>query len=198
MSPAIVIAGFASMLLRPLAAPPPTPSACLELTEVFYLPAGEVTGLQWTRIRNSCSVPVVATGVELRWSRHGRWDSGGVLALGQLGEMAPGECVTVGGPVSTAENRHPGFALAAAFQPELARPDEHATMEGLGLFKRGATVPFDAVFYGPSFTSSLVGTDGELVSEADLPQIQAGHSMWLSNERWYDSESPSPHSCLAP
>lgn len=181
------------LLALPLAAPPPSPSLCLILSEVFTRPDADVQGRQWVRVRNRCAQPVSAKGIVLRWSTGSRWDSGGVLALDQLDTIKPNSCVTVGGTTSDTANFNPSFDLGQAFSPSMAIAD--ASLEGVGLFKAGAAAPFDAVFYGTGSDSDLLGEDGKFVAGPDLAQVDPARSMWRSGKSWFDN-APSPHSCL--
>ena len=152
---------------------------CLELTEIY--PSG-LYGMQWVRVRNSCESPVDLSGVTLRWT-HASFFGPGVPLDGI--DIPAGDCVTIGGPLSTQDNFLPNFALAVDMTPPLATGD--SGLESVGLFVEDAALPFDSVVYG--------GDDSLAVQ---MGPVATGHSLWRVGEQWYDNDAPAPHSCLKP
>ena len=86
----------------------------------------------------------------------------GKLALS--GVVAPGAVFVVGGPLSDTANANPRFDLALDFAPDLQNGG--ATADGVALFDvpveelLAETVPLDAVLYGESNDSGLLGPQG--------------------------------------
>lgn len=176
----------------PIAAPAPAAEDCLELSEVFVQPASTApAGQQWVRVRNTCARPVETDGIQLRWTfRHG-WAAGGTIDLGDLGEIDGGECVTIGGTVSSVHNYQPSFDLAAEMTPPMQVGLVSA--EGVGLFSGDAA--FASVVYGAENLLGIVGESGG--PETSVGYLPPGHSLWRTGGIWYDSDHPSPHSCQA-
>jgi hypothetical protein len=172
--------------------PPALPSACLELEEVFYRPAsGRPSGVQWVNIKNTCAREVLLDEVEVRYTgkEYGWWF--GFRPLEDLGSIGPGECMTVGGPSSSASNGSPVYDLEVEFYKPIIDPVY--TAEGIGLAYEHSALPFDAVIYGPANTTKLVDENGT-VGAVDVPRTAAGKSMRRSGGGWFEAY-PAPNLC---
>lgn len=178
---------------------PPTVEMCLRVSEVFTRPTGQIANRQWVRIRNICTqeVDVYSHGTLIKWTQPGLgWGGEKYLgmALGSIGIIGPGECVTVGGPNSVAANFFPDFDLPIAFSPP-PLSDGATGVGGIGLFRMlgSKTVPFDSVTYGSGPADFLDHHAQQ--AKSVLEEVKMAHSLRRVTGGWQDSATPSPHSC---
>jgi hypothetical protein len=145
--------------------------AQIALSEVFYDATGSDDGREWIELVNVSATPVELGSFSLGWG--GSSYLSGKLAL--TGVVAPGDVFVVGGPLSDAANASPIFDLAVDLAPDLQ--NSGATADGVALFDVPAeellveTIPLDAVLYGETNDSGLLGPFGvpSPVHVADAP-----------------------------
>lgn len=172
----------------------PQPDCWPRLTEVLYDVASMDDELEWVELYNPCSSPVDLGGLSLGWGGNDY-----VFGTMQLsGTMAPGECLVVGGPMSTPDNFDPPLGLEQDFDPDLQ--NSGGTADGIGLFEgppetiEGAT-PLDAVIYGGSNTV-LPGPSGA-VEEPQVGDAPPNQSVRLTalDGPWVIEAEPMPGTC---
>lgn len=178
---ALFVASFAS-----------TATAQLAISEVFYDASGTDADREWIELVNESGAPIDLAAFSLGWG--GTNYLSGKLALS--GVIAPGDAFVVGGPLSDETNASPVFDLAVDLSPDLQ--NSGATADGVALFDVLAeellaeTIPLDAVLYGDTNDSGLLGPLGvaSIVHVADAPggsSIERG-----ADGIWRVQEFPTP------
>ena len=176
------------------------PQVGLLLTEVYYDHPGDDAGYEWVKIYNG-------TGGTVDLSEYSIGTGGTDFAYQTMqlsGQVGPGECFVVGGPLTAAENGSPTYGLAASFGGNIQNGGTAA--DGVGLFHlaaskiTGSSVPVDAVLYGQpdSNTSGLPDPTGakSKVHVADGP---TGSSIQRTAvDTWVVNATPNDPPCLAP
>ncbi|MCB1055456.1 MAG: endonuclease [Acidobacteria bacterium] len=169
------------------------------LSEVFYDPAGTDDGLEWAELFNAGSGVVDLSGYCLA--------NGGTswtTSLVQLaGTVAPGATFVVGGPSSTSANASPSLDQAIDFNPDFQ--NSGTTGDGVALFDRpcaqvsGATVPVDAVIYGPNNGSGLIDETGTANGPevGDAPSGSSIERIDLAGS-WQIQGAPTPNGSPLP
>ena len=139
----------------------------LLLSEVLYDVSGSDDGLEWVEIYNNDSVAIDLSGFSL-----GNGGTAYTTSLVQLsGTIQPGDTFVVGGPTSSAVNGNPAFDQSFNFNPDFQ--NSGTTGDGVALFNvpasavTTATVPIDAVIYGPNNNSGLIDESGS----ANAPEV---------------------------
>lgn len=169
-----------------------TATAQLAISEVFYDATGTDADREWIELVNESDTPIDLGPFSLGWGG-ANWLSG-KLALS--GVVAPGDVFVVGGPLSDESNANPVFDLAVDLSPDLQ--NSGATADGVALFDVLAdelvaeTVPIDAVLYGETNDSGLLGPQGvaSIVHVADAP---GGSSVERGADGiWRVQEFPTP------
>jgi hypothetical protein len=170
--------------------PPAGPG--LVITEVMYDPAGADDGFEWVELKNTGSAAVDLAGFSLGW--------GGVdyaAATLQLGGRVPaGGVFVVGGPESDASNALPRYDQPGDFAPDLQNAGSAG--DGIALFAipadaiTPASVPIDAVVYGPNNDSGLIGPSGT-AGPPDVADAPAGSSIERSAGGWQVQSAPTPN-----
>jgi hypothetical protein len=169
-----------------------TATAQIAISEVFYDATGSDTDREWIELVNESNAPVELGAFSLGWGGT-NWLSG-TLALS--GAVAPGDVFVVGGPLSDESNANPVFDLAVDLSPDLQ--NSGATADGVALFDVPAeelvaeSVPLDAVLYGETNDSGLLGPQGvaSIVHVADAP---GGSSVERGADGiWRVQEFPTP------
>ena len=171
------------------------PPVRLLISEVLYDALGPDDQLEWVEIVNIGSGAVDLSYWSLGWG--GSDYTYGTLQL--AGTIPAGAVFVVGGPVSSSDNGSPVFNQAIDFTPDLQNSGGPA--DGLALFNvpasliTAATVPVDAVIYGPPDTNSnglLDETGG--AGEVDVADTAQGESIERIDEAgtWQVSSTPSP------
>lgn len=169
------------------------PAGALLLSEVLYDPTGVDGGKEWVEIYNASAGSIDLSGLSL--------GSGGgdyTTSLVQLeGTIGPGETFVVGGPTSSGENGNPAFDQVFDFAPDFQNSGTDA--DGVALFDRRAafvtpaTVPIDAVVYGPSNGNGLIDETGS-ANSPDVGDAPAGSSIERTDlaGSWQIQSSPNP------
>jgi hypothetical protein len=167
-------------------------SAQIALSEVFYDATGSDDQREWIELVNESDAPVDLSGFSLGWGGS-TWLSG-TAAL--AGIVAPGQVYVVGGPLSGPENANPVFDLAVDLEADLQ--NSGATADGVALFDvpveelLAETVPLDAVLYGESNDSGLIGPLG-VPAAVDVADAPAGSSIERGADGiWRVQEFPTP------
>lgn len=168
----------------------------LLLVEVFYNPDGDDGGKEWIKLYNATGGTVDLSG----WSvGYGGTDyTYGVQQL--TGSVPNGACFLVGGPTSDATNGSPEYDATLAFNPNIQ--NSGSTADGIALFDvpkaqvTASTVPADAVVYGGSNDSGLIGPDGE-VSIVHVDEAPKGQSLMRTDfETWVVHPTPNSEGCI--
>lgn len=164
------------------------------LSEVLYDVSSGDDGLEWIELFNSGS-----SAVDLSTYSLGNGGTDYTYSLVQLsGVLAPGATFVVGGPTSNSSNANPTFDLTVNFSPDLQ--NSGTTGDGVALFDvpanqvTAATVPIDAVIYGPNNNSNLIDESGT----ANAPEVSdatAGSSIERIDLQgnWQIQSSPNPN-----
>jgi hypothetical protein len=169
-----------------------TATAQIAISEVFYDATGSDTDREWIELVNESNAPVELGPFALGWG--GTNYLSGKLALS--GVVAAGDVFVVGGPLSDESNANPVFDLAVDLSPDLQ--NSGATADGVALFDvpieelLAETVPQDAVLYGETNDSGLLGPLGvpSIVHVADAP---GGSSIERGVDGiWRVQEFPTP------
>lgn len=174
---------------------PPGGTGSLVLSEVLYDVSSTDDGFEWVEIFNSGSSSVDLAG----WSL-GNGGTDYTYSLVQLsGTIASGATFVIGGPSSSATNANPTFDQVLNFAPDFQ--NSGTTGDGVALFNvpaaqvNAATVPFDAVVYGPNNTNQLIDETGT----ANAPEVgDAGAGSSIERVdlagAWQIQNSPTPNS----
>jgi hypothetical protein len=167
----------------------------ISLTEVFFDPAGEDSGLEWIEIMNT-------SGRDLDLSQYAIGAGGesyATLRYQLKGTLTAGACVVIGGPKSSTQNFSPNFFQAESVPGGLQNGGTVA--DAIGLFAIKASditrdsLPIDAVIYGgPDNKANFKGPDGT-VSPVHLPKILSGQSMEKVDGIWVVRTRPTPGIC---
>jgi hypothetical protein len=174
--------------------PAPSPSTCLKIEEVLYLPvSGPSAGWQWINIANRCGTSIKLTNTEVRWTKPGQgWVT--KMALSSLGTLPAWGCLTVGGPKSGTANASPEYDLVKAFSPPITDPVPLGTA-GVGLFLATSKIPFAGVIFGAENLEAILGVGGDTDLSTDIVGAKPGHSMRLYADHWIDATFPEPEHC---
>ncbi len=172
-----------------------TPSAGdLLLSEVFYDADGADDGLEWVEIYNNDSVAIDLAGFSL-----GNGGTDYTTSLVQLsGTIQPGATFVVGGPTSSATNHSPVLDLAVDFNPDFQ--NSGTAGDGVALFNlpatvvTAATVPIDAVVYGPNNNNALIDESGS-ANGPEVGDAPAGSSIERLDVAgaWQIQGAPTPN-----
>ncbi|MEM7354913.1 MAG: endonuclease, partial [Acidobacteriota bacterium] len=172
----------------------------LLLSEVLYDVGGTDDGLEWVELYNNDSVAIDLSGFSL-----GNGGPDYTTSLVQLtGTIQPGATFLVGGPTSSAANGNPVFGLSVNFSPDFQ--NSGSTGDGVALFNvpasavTAATVPIDAVVYGPNNNNGLIDESGSAGAPevGDAPSDSSIERLDLTGN-WQVQASPTPNATpLAP
>ena len=166
----------------------------LILTEVLYDTASTDDGFEWVEIMNVGSTTIDLSG----WSL-GNGGTDYTYSVVQLsGTVAPGQTFVVGGTVSDATNGNPTFDQAFNFSPDFQNGGTAG--DGVALFNvpatsiTAATVPVDAVVYGPNNSSGLLDETG-VANAPEVGDAGAGSSIERIDlaGNWQIQGSPTPN-----
>jgi hypothetical protein len=167
-------------------------NAQLALSEVFYDASGSDDGREWIELVNESGGPIELGGFSLGWG--GSNYLSGTQAL--AGVIPPGGVFVVGGPLSEAANANPVFDLAVDLEADLQNGG--ATADGVALFDvpveelLAETVPLDAVLYGETNDSGLLGPLG-VPAAVDVADAPGGSSIERGADGiWRVQEFPTP------
>ena len=176
-------------------------AAPLLISEVYYDPTGSDDDmLEWVEIYNRGTTFVDLSNYSLGYGS-ADYTFG---TLGLTGTLAPGGCVVIGGPTSSANNASPTFDQAVDFNPNL--PNSGTDADGIALFfaepgdLQPNTVPIDAVVYGATNTRGLIAEDGSPKTDIS-PDAPAGSSLERvgpSSDVFAIQNAPTPNNCLSP
>ena len=181
-----------ALLIALVASSATTATAQIALSEIFYDADGSDAEREWIELVNESDAPVELGSFSLGWG--GSNYLSGTQALS--GVVAPGDVFVVGGPLSDASNANPVFDLAVDLAADLQNGG--ATADGVALFDvpveelLAETIPLDAVLYGETNDSGLLGPLGvpAAVSVADAPgggSVERG-----ADGIWRVQEFPTP------
>jgi len=164
------------------------------LSEVVYDVSGADSGFEWVELFNAGTSPVDLSSFSL-----GNGGTTYTTSTVQLsGIVAPGATFVVGGPTANAGNGNPIFDLAVDFAPDFQNSGTAA--DGVALFDipalqvTAATVPIDAVIYGPVNSNGLIDETGT-VPPSDVGDAGAGSSIERVNlaGTWQIQPAPTPN-----
>ena len=179
------------------------PAGSLMLSEVFYNPAGlggttDDDKLEWVELYNGSNAAIDLAGYSLGYGG----TSYAYAKFALSGTIAPGACIVVGGPTSSALNFSPIFALAADFNPDIQNSGTATEpADGLALFHLAASaitatsVPLDSVVYGAGANSSKLIDKSGAISKVDVGDCGKGKSIARSKEGWKIQATPNPGVC---
>lgn len=172
---------------------PDTAATCITIEEVFYAPIITAKSRQWVDLKNRCESPVSLRGVEIRWSGDGLGYEHGTMQLSDR-TVGPGECFTVGGPLSEHVNYNPPLDQIEAFEPPLFDPGFDPRAEGIGLFLVGDSVPFMSIIYGDENLLGLIGPSGKAEAPT-IGRVNLSASMARAWYGWIEQDPPEPGTC---
>lgn len=168
------------------------------LAEVLYDPMGGNGGKQWIKLYNPCDQDIDLQGASLGWGGTSYAAQGADLE----GTIMAGECYLIGGPTVSADTYNPVYDLVLDFSADLEVSGNDA--DGIALFDDieanigVATIPVDAVIYGPVNTSDLLDSNG------DTPAPHVGDAASTQSIRrtalgptWIIEPNPMPNACPA-
>jgi hypothetical protein len=172
-------------------------SAGLALSEVYLGPSASSPGdAQWIEIANVGSAPVDLSGYSIA---AGGAAYGSVRASLGAFVLPPDGCLVVGGPQGLPPS-NPGagvFTVAESFTPSL--PTGAAPASGIALFNvplaqplPPGAVPLDAVVYGTSNSTGLLGPDGQPAAAVSSPAPGASLERTAG---WHTQTTPTPGIC---
>jgi|GEM_PF-1422480 len=167
----------------------------LLLTEVFYDHSSGDDGFEWVELYNNS-----AESIDLSSYSLGNGGTDYTYSKVQLtGTIAPYSTFVVGGPTADSENGNPVFDQVVNFDPDFQ--NSGTAGDGVALFDvpassvTGATVPIDAVIYGPNNSNGLMDSSGTAPVNAHVGDADAGETI----ERisldpvWRISATPAPN-----
>ena len=166
----------------------------LLLSEVLYDVSSTDDGLEWVELYNNDSVAIDLSGFSL-----GNGGTGYTTSLVQLsGVIQPGQTFVVGGPLSNATNSNPSLDQAIDFNPDFQ--NSGSAGDGVALFNlpasqiTNATVPIDAVIYGPNNNNGLIDETG-LANAPEVGDASAGNSIERLDlaGNWQIQGTPTPN-----
>ena len=164
------------------------------LSEVLYDVPGTDNGLEWVELFNSGDTAVDLSGFSL-----GAGGTAYTTTVAQLsGIIAPGATFVVGGPTASATNANPVFDLVLNFAPDLQNSGTAA--DGVALFNvpaaqlTAATVPIDAVLYGPVNSNGLIDETG-VANPPEVADVSGGASIERLDlaGSWAAQPAPTPN-----
>jgi len=173
-------------------------SAAPIVSEVLYDIAGTDGGLEWVELLNPTN-----TTLDLSSFSIGHGGSDYTVSTAQLsGTMSPGECIVVGGPLSSADNGNPIYDQVFNFTPDIGNGGTNS--DAIGVFDvtaasiTASSVPADAVLYEGSNGDSLINQFGSVPSDPDVGEASNGQSIERIVSGWRIQSSPTPGSCPVP
>lgn len=171
------------------------PPVGLLLVEVYFDHTDNDDGYEWVKLYNGTGASLDLSGYSLGWGGENY-----LYGTAQLsGTVAAGDCFVIGGPQKNAANGNPDYDLAYNLTPDLQ--NSGAVADGVALFNTVATaigtttVPIDAVLYGTTNGSNLLGPDGKPapVSAPDTPAAQSIQRTGLTT--WIVQPAPNSVAC---
>lgn len=172
----------------------PPGSGKVVISEVLYDPSGSDDGFEWVELRNTRSMAVDLSTYSLGYG--GSDYTGGTFQLS--GSIPAGATFVVGGPASDASNGSPIYDLSLDFSPDLQ--NSGTIGDGVALFDvlaseiTGATVPIDAVVYGPNNDNGLLDESG-VVNPPEVDDAPSGSSIERLDAAgaWQVQGTPTPN-----
>ncbi|MCA9653253.1 MAG: lamin tail domain-containing protein [Myxococcales bacterium] len=169
------------------------------IAEVYYDHTGTDDGFEWVKLYNGTGMPVDLSGYSLGWGGNDYTYSGQDL----MGIVPAGSCFVVGGPSGDADNGFPmGPMYDQAVNLEMDIQNSGAAADGVALFHLPyasvgvATVPIDAVIYGPVNSNNLIDETGA-PGVPDVGDAPAANSIRLQSDlSWAIEPAPAPLQCL--
>ncbi|MCA9704232.1 MAG: lamin tail domain-containing protein [Myxococcales bacterium] len=171
----------------------------LIIAEVYYDHTNMDDMFEWVKIYNGTGAPVDLSGHSLGWG--GTDYTYGTLDLS--GMVNSGECFLVGGPNGDAASGFPAgpmFDQAEVFTPNLQNSgtagDAVALFDVAAAAIGPATVPLDAVIYGPNNDNGLLDETG-MAGVVDVADAPAASSVRLQSDgTWAINPMPAPLECV--
>jgi hypothetical protein len=171
-------------------------SGGLVLSEVLYDPTSGPAGWQWVELANVGTTAVDLSGYSLAagGAAYGTVRAG----LGSL-QLPPDGCLVVGGPngLPAPDPTAGTYTVAEQLTPPL--PTSSSPASGVALFAvplaqplPAGAVPVDAVVYGTTNASGLLGPDGQ--PAAPVAATPAGSSLERTTS-WQVQPTPTPGIC---
>ncbi len=173
--------------------------ATVILSEVLYDVDDTDDGLEWVELYNAGTAAVDLSGYSL-----GNGGTDYLYSTAQLsGTIQPGQTFVVGGPTSSGTNGYPSFDLVINFDPDIQNSGSAA--DGVALFDvpaaqlTGATVPVDAVIYGPVNSNGLIDETG-VANAPEVGDASSGSSIERTDldGNWQIQSSPTPNTTPLP
>lgn len=164
------------------------------LSEVFYDVSGADGGYEWVELYNTSALSVDLSDLCL-----GNGGGDYTSSLVQLsGSISPGQSFVVGGPLSDASNGNPVYDLVVDFTPDFQNSSSSAG-DGVALFDHpgcqvtAATVPVDAVVYGPNNVNGLIDESGT-ANPPEVGDAPSGSSIERTDlaGSWQIQAAPTP------
>jgi hypothetical protein len=168
----------------------------LVLSEVLYDPTNGPDGWQWVEIANVSDMPIDLSGYSLAAGGAGY----GMVRAG-FGSIVlpPAGCLVVGGPngLPAPDPAAGVYTVSEALTPGL--PAAATPANGIALFEMplsqpipAGAVPVDAVVYGTTNSSGLLGSDGQ--PAVPVPATPRGSSLERTAS-WQIESTPTPGIC---
>jgi hypothetical protein len=164
----------------------------ITISEIFYDPMGEDTGLEWIELKNT-------SGSEIDLSQFMIAAGGMSYATLQYplkGILPIDGCIVVGGPLSSDKNFLPSYFQAEAFKGGLQNGG--AAVDAIAIFKAGIldakSIPLDVFAYGDVNKDGFLGKDG-LPLLPDLALVKSGASAERQGQTWVEQLKPTPGDC---
>ncbi len=165
----------------------------LMLHEVLYDPdSGRFDdGYEWVELFNPCQHSISLSGHQLKWG------GDGYVNDAQLsGDVAPGACVVIGGPLSERTNDFPSVDFALNFAPDLENGG--AAADAIALFGPDDDVePIDALIYGDENFDFI--DEAGVMGAPDVGDVARGYSAARVDASpdagWTGTNAPTPNVC---
>lgn len=164
----------------------------ITISEILADPTNTDDQRQWVEITNTGS-----TILDLSDFTLGAGTAAYDETLVQLsGNLAPGGCAVIGGPVSDADNGSPDYDVATDFNPDLPLTGGVALFVGPTAEQTDARTPVASIVYGGSNPNGLLGTDGNAKTDIS-PAVTEGSSLTrTSSSDTLNLTTPTPGQCV--
>ncbi|MFW7380150.1 MAG: thrombospondin type 3 repeat-containing protein [Oligoflexus sp.] len=166
----------------------------LVLSEIFYDPVGADDQLEWIELYNGSNETL-----HLKDYSIGYGSTNYLGGRAQLeGELAAGDCVVIGGPISNSFNFFPNYFQVSGFRPNLFNAGSAGS--GIALFAHAADnisaelLPLDSVIYGSNNKNNFKDAAGN-VPEPHIRKVSSGWSLERTVDGWREQSLPTPNDC---
>ncbi len=167
----------------------------LILSELLYDPESDDDGREWVEIYNGTSETIDLANYSL-----GAGGSTYLYSVLQLsGQLQPGACFVVGGPISDAFNHFPSFDQEQAFDPPMQNSGSKSPADAVALFAlpaaqiQASSVPIDAVLYGGLNENQLLDQSGQ--AGTSVGYAYGPKTLERTPSGWRVQADPSPNDC---